>query len=74
MVEKYIPEHKALAVTHTGSYLHLSNGWATLMGYLQNRANKLKANKKLPEYEVYLNSPEEVAVSELKTVIYAPVK
>ena len=57
-----------------GSYLHLANGWATLMGYLQNRNNKLKANKKIPEYEVYLNSPADVAESELKTVIYAPVK
>ena len=74
VVESYVPEHKALAVTHTGSYLHLGNGWATLMGYLQNRSNKLKANKKIPEYEVYLNSPTEVAESELKTVIYAPVK
>lgn len=74
VVESYVPEHKALAVTHTGSYLHLANGWATLMGYLQNRNNKLKANKKIPEYEVYLNSPAEVAESELKTVIYAPVK
>ncbi|WP_051479551.1 SRPBCC family protein [Catenovulum agarivorans] len=74
VVESFVPEHKALAVTHIGSYANLANGWATLMGYLQNRENKLKANKKIPEYEVYLNSPEQVSESELKTVIYAPVK
>lgn len=72
IVQGFVPEHKALGVTHTGRYMHLPNGWATLMGYL--RSYKFKANKKIPEYEVYLNSPQEIPEAELKTAIFAPVK
>lgn len=72
MENGYIPPHKALEVVHTGSYHHLANGWSTLMNYM--RHEKLKANKQIKEYEVYLNSPEDTDAAELKTAIYAPVK
>lgn len=68
----YVPAHKAQSVTHTGSYCHLANGWATLMNYL--RFAKLKQNKRLKEYEVYLNSPEQVPAERLLTQIFIPVK
>ncbi len=72
MVSGEMPSHKAQSVTHTGSYNHLANGWATIMNYL--RFAKLKQNKKLKEYEVYLNDPAETPESELKTKIYIPIK
>ncbi|AWB65748.1 hypothetical protein C2869_04530 [Saccharobesus litoralis] len=72
MIMADMPNHQALEVLHTGSYHHLSNGWTTLMCYLRHA--KLKANKRLKEYEVYLNSPAEVPSEQLKTAIYAPLK
>jgi len=72
MVAGVVPDHKALEVVHNGSYKHLANGWVTLMNYM--RFKKIKADKKIKEYEVYLNSPEDTAEQDLKTAIYAPVK
>ena len=72
MIMDQVPAHSALEVLHKGSYQHLPNGWSTLMNFL--RYKKLKANKKVKEYEVYLNDPREVAVEDLETAIYAPIK
>lgn len=72
MIEGYMPSHKAQSVIHTGNYAHLANGWATVMNYL--RFAKLKQNKKLKEYEVYLNNPQETQPADLKTQIFIPVK
>lgn len=71
-VEGYVPPHRAQEVIHTGSYRHLANGWATLINYA--RYKKLRLNKQVREYEVYLNSPSEVAEDQLRTAIYIPVK
>ena len=72
MLEGEMPVHTAQSVTHTGSYTHLANGWATIMNYL--RFAKLKQNKKLKEYEVYVNNPQETQPEDLKTQIYIPIK
>ena len=72
MVEGEMPPHKTQSVTHTGSYYHLANGWATVMNYL--RFAKQKQNKKVKEYEVYLNMPSDTEESELKTEIFIPIK
>ena len=72
MVSGEVPTHKALEIMHIGAYGHLANGWATLMNYM--RFAKLKANKKIKEYEVYLNDPQNTAAKDLETAIYAPVK
>lgn len=72
MVSGHVPAHEALEVVHNGSYEFLPNGWSTLMNNLQ--FNKLKANKKIKEYEVYLNDPKVVPAAELKTAIYAPLR
>lgn len=72
MLQGYMPAHKAQSVTHTGSYMHLANGWATIMNYL--RFAKLKQNKKLKEYEIYLNNPRITKQEDLKTQIFIPTK
>ena len=72
MTLEYMPEHKSIQAIHKGSYHHIPNGWTTIMNY--QRFVKLKANKKAKEYEVYLNSPQEVAAGDLLTVIHVPVK
>jgi len=72
MIVGEMPAHKAQSVTHTGNYYHLANAWATIMNYL--RFAKLKQNKKLKEYEVYLNNPNETPGEELKTQVFIPVK
>mgnify|MGYP000167716191 CR=1 FL=1 len=72
MVAGYVPSHQALEVIHNGGYDYMANGWSTLINNLQ--FNKLKAHKKIKEYEVYLNSPQDVPPEELKTAIYAPLR
>jgi effector-binding domain-containing protein len=63
---------KALKVTHTGSYNHLGNGWATAMAY--QRHNKHKLLKSQPPFEFYLNDPEHTAEKDLITEIFIPVR
>jgi len=72
MLVAQIPEHKSIQAIHKGSYHHTPNGWTTIMNY--QRFMKLKANKKVKEYEVYLNSPQDTAPKDLLTVIHVPVK
>ena len=67
-----ISSHRALKVVHRGAYDYLGNAWGTIMA--EQRAKKIKVKKRLPCYEVYLNSPSDVELEELKTEIYLPVK
>ena len=66
-----VPDHKAAQVVHIGSYQNIGNAWSTVMGY--QRHAKLKANKKVPWYEWYINSPKEVETKDLKTEVNVPV-
>lgn len=72
LVSGHIDEHRVLQVVHTGPYLHLGNAWSAVIS--EQRSKKLKANKKIPWYERYLNSPEEVETDELKTEINIPIR
>lgn len=72
MVFGEYPAHNALEINHTGSYSHLSNGWATAKHYQQFA--KLKSAKKLADYEVYRNAPKSVAERDLLTTILLPLR
>jgi len=64
---------KALKIRFTGDYEHIGNAWAAGMSYM--RTHKLKENKDIPPYEVYLNSPmEEPDSRKWVTEVYMPIK
>ena len=62
---------RALKIVHTGSYQHLGNAWATANTCQRHR--KLKKNKKIAPFELYVNDPIKVAQKDLITEIYLPV-
>lgn len=63
---------KALKVVHTGGYRHLANAWSTV--YSHQRYKKMKLNKSIHPFELYINDPDKVAAKDLVTEIYLPVK
>ena len=64
---------KALKIRFLGDYQHVGNAWAAGMSYI--RTHKLKENKDVPPYEVYLNSPKEEPDSrKWITEVYMPLK
>lgn len=70
---KDIPEHKAIKVVLHGSYDLLGDAWAGIYAHL--RGLKLKADKRVPPYEVYLKGPHNAEnAEEYLTEIYMPVK
>ena len=66
-----LPASRAFAVEHLGSYENLGNGWSA--AYQHARHKKLKQSK-VGTFEIYRNSPDETAKSDLKTDIYLPLK
>lgn len=68
----YFDWSNSIKVTHTWSYDYLENSWTLWMSSL--RTLKLKKNKKLNPFEVYLNDPNSVEEKDLKTDIYIPIK
>ncbi|NUN13108.1 MAG: SRPBCC family protein [Myxococcales bacterium] len=66
-----VPAHLALRVEHQGAYRHLGNAWAAAMGCSRS---KHKTNRRVPMYELYLNSPKDAAEKDLRVDIYVPVK
>ncbi len=63
---------KALKVVHTGSYLHLGNGWSAMMSY--QRYKKLKCAKGKEPLEIYENNSANTPPEKLITSIYCPLK
>lgn len=68
----YVPKHHCAQVLHTGAYENIGNAWSAIMNY--QRYEKLKANKNIPWYEWYVNSPKQVEKRNLKTSINLPIK
>lgn len=68
----YVEEHKGFQVIHTGAYHHLGNAWTTAMS--AQRHNKLKPDKNVDMYEVYVNTPLSASIEDLKTQIVIPVR
>ncbi len=69
---KTLASTKALKVIHTGAYRHLGNAWSKAMSEIQHTA--IKANKKAPPYEQYMNDPDDTPEDQLITEIYIPLK
>lgn len=67
-----IPATKVYTVAHKGDYEHLGNAWSTLMSMQRNK--DFKQNKKIPPFELYVNTPNETPKSELLTEIKFAVK
>lgn len=70
--EWQLPQVNALKVKHTGSYDHLGNAWSAAMQV--QRYRKLKLDAKKACFELYVNSPDQVATADLETDIYLPLK
>lgn len=57
--------------THCGSYRGLPQAWAELVGqWLPLSGERLGSG---PSYEIYLNTPMDVAEGELRTELYVPL-
>ena len=67
-----IPPHNAVVVTLTGPYRYLASGWTAGMGFC--RRKKIKEEKKIPKYEVYVRSPADTPEEELLTEIVFPTR
>lgn len=67
-----MPESKALAVEHHGSYDHLGNSWSA--AYQHVRYKKLKQNAKAGTFEIYRNEPQDTETADLITDIFLPLK
>lgn len=66
-----IPEMKALAVEHIGSYDNLGNPWSAAMQFA--RYKKLKLSK-VGGFEIYRNDPQVTAPADLRTDIFLPLR
>ena len=71
LVEKRIRPGDAIQATHVGRYDHLGNAWFAAHKAMQAGPYK---QLKQPAYEVYENTPENAAPSDLVTHVYLPVK
>ncbi len=67
-----MPATSVYTVKHTGPYHHMGNAWSTL--YTMQRNKVFKKNKRMNPFELYVNSPMEVAESELVTEVSFPIK
>ncbi|GAF05141.1 SRPBCC family protein [Saccharicrinis fermentans] len=68
-----IAASKALKIKFTGDYQHIGNAWAAGMTY--TRTHKIKENKDIPPYEIYLNKPQdEPDPRKWVTEVYMPIK
>ncbi|RTL13447.1 MAG: hypothetical protein EKK54_00210 [Neisseriaceae bacterium] len=73
LISKSIPEHKAIKVTLNGSYDFMGDAWAG--AYTHVRGLKLKVDKNVSPYEVYIKGPHNTENPEdYITEVYMPVK
>lgn len=67
-----VPATKVYTMRHVGAYHHLGNAWSTL--YSMQRGKEFKMAKGIHPFEMYVNSPQEVAPKDLITDIHFAVK
>lgn len=73
LTSKSIPIHKAIKVTLSGNYDFMGDAWAG--AYAHVRGLKLKVDKSVPPYEMYIKGPHNTENPEdYITEIYMPVK
>jgi len=68
---KRLPKMNVHSILHIGKYQHLANAWSAQMMY--QRSKQFKSKKRLPPFEVYLNSPTDTPEHKLKTEVLFPV-
>lgn len=69
--EKRLPKGRYARTTHVGPYTELGDAWARLMGgWLPRSGHRVGDGS---SFEVYRNTPADVAPSELRTDLYLPL-
>jgi predicted transcriptional regulator YdeE len=66
-----IEKHDSLKMDLKGTYTHLPTAWSKI--WCHQRGNKIDLNKKIPFYEIYLNSPKMVAPEDVHTELRLPI-
>ena len=61
---------KFVTVSHRGPYAQLPDAWSALRTFLGQRGYVRRPG---PSYEIYLNTPAQVAAGDLETEIYIPI-
>ncbi|MCB0413051.1 MAG: SRPBCC family protein [Bdellovibrionales bacterium] len=67
-----IPSHQVISLTHAGPYHHLGNAWAALISV--QKFKKIKLDKNIARYEIYMNDPTQVEEDEVKTEVRIPIR
>jgi predicted transcriptional regulator YdeE len=67
-----IPNHKNIKLTLQGTYNHLPTAWSKLWCF--QKGKKVKIDKSISFYELYLNSPKMVAAKDVLTELRIPIK
>jgi AraC family transcriptional regulator len=71
LVELKLRAGRYAKTTHVGPYAHLGDAWSRLMGeWLPKSGHRVGEGS---SYEVYRNTPENAASSELRTDLYLPI-
>jgi len=70
LIERRVPPGRYASTVHVGSYEHLGQAWAGLKQEITSRG--LRAGSGV-SYELYLNDPTNVASTELRTELFAPL-
>ena len=63
---------KVHSIKIKGSYKYLENAWMAQTMHMKGK--KIKASKKNPPFELYLNDPNTTKEKELETQIVFPVR
>lgn len=72
MLQGDIPACRCYVIRHIGPYHQLGNAWSSAV--MHGRAKLFRQSRKVIPFETYENSPEEVAETELVTLVHFPVK
>ena len=66
------PACRAFPIKHTGAYYHLGNAWSAGVNRARNKV--FLQSKSIAPFEIYENSPQEVADEALVTTVYFPLR
>jgi AraC family transcriptional regulator len=69
--EQHLPAGRYARTTHVGSYEHLGDTWARLMGEWLPASGERVADS--PSFEIYRNTPMDTPKEQLRTDVYVPL-